>query len=130
MSKRFITHRGAVAALALAAAVPAALAADPVTLAKDDVQTTLAGKSMTYTSRTGVGGEVVIFFAAGGQTSVKFTGSPRASTGTWNVDDEGRYCIKIISGTTGDGCRHLLKTDTGYAFKTGRGEIVPINKIE
>lgn len=130
MPNRFLIPRDALAALVLATLVPGALAGDPVTLGKEDVHKALAGKSMTYPSRTGEGGGVVIFFATEGRMTVKFTGSPRISSGTWNVDDDGRYCIKIISGTASDGCRHLLKTDTGYAIKTGRGEIIPIDKME
>jgi hypothetical protein len=107
-------------------------AGDPVQLNKDETQQVLAGKSITYGARGGsvAGGSIVIFFAADGRMTLKMTNNARASSGTWSVDDDGRYCIKVTSGTASDGCRHLLKTDTGYAMKTGRGEIVPIDKVE
>src|SRR5918993_5025833 len=101
-----------------------ALAADPVILSKEETQRTLSGKSITYEARSGTSGALVIFFAPEGQMTMKLTNSPRVSSGTWSVDDQGRYCLKVISGTGSDGCRHLLKTDTGYAMKTGRGEII------
>ena len=126
----FMNARTALAALALVTAAPSALAADPVALSKDEVQAALSGKSITYASTTGAGGEIVIFFAADGRMTLKFTGSPRVSSGTWSVDDSGRYCLKFVSGTATDGCRQFLKTDTGYATKSGRGEIVPVNKME
>ena len=118
-------------ATALAAA-PLAHAGDPVQLTKEETHKALAGKSLTYEARgSGVaGGQIVIFFATEGRMTLKMSNSPRTSSGTWSVDDDGRYCIKIISGGASDGCRHLLKTDTGYAMKTGRGEIVPVDKME
>jgi len=105
-------------------------AADPVRLNKEETQQAISGKSITYDSRGGTSGATTIFFAAEGRMTMKVTNSPRTSSGTWSVDDEGRYCIKVISGTGADGCRHLLKTDTGYAIRTGRGDIIPIDKME
>ena len=105
-------------------------AGDPVRLNKEETQKTLSGKSITYDSRAGTSGATTIFFATEGRMTMKVTNSPRQSAGTWSVDDEGRYCIKVISGTGADGCRQLLKTDTGYALKTGRGDIIPIDKME
>jgi hypothetical protein len=107
-------------------------AGDPVPLTKEETQKALAGKSITYPARGGgtAGGSIVIFFAAEGRMTLKMTNSPRNSSGTWSVEDDGRYCIKVTSGTASDGCRHLLKTDTGYAMKTGGGEIVPVEKME
>jgi hypothetical protein len=105
-------------------------AGDPVRLNKEETQQALSGKSITYESRGSTVGSTVIFFAAEGRMTLKVTNSPRTSSGTWSVDDEGRYCIKVTSGTATDGCRHLLKTDTGYAIRTGRGDIVPVDKLE
>jgi hypothetical protein len=108
-----------------------AYAGDPVQLNKEEVQKALAGKSLTYAARgSAAGGQVVIFFAAEGRMTLKLSNGARMSSGTWSVDDDGRYCIKVISGNASDGCRHLLKTDTGYAMKTGGGEIVPVDKME
>ncbi len=123
------------ARLVVAAAIAVtslAHAGEPVQLNKEETRQALAGKSITYEARGGgtAGGSIVIFFAAEGRMTLKFTNSPKASSGTWSVDDDGRYCIKVISGTASDGCRYLLKTDTGYAMKTGRGDIVPVDKME
>jgi hypothetical protein len=108
-----------------------ACAGDPVQLSKEETQKALAGKSISYGARGGTsGGSVTIFFAADGRMTLKLSNNPRISSGTWSVDDDGRYCIKIVSGTASDGCRHLMKTDDGYAMKTGRGEIVPVDKME
>ncbi len=114
------------------AATSLAHAGDPVQLTKEETQKALAGKSITYPARGGgaAGGSVVIFFATEGRMTFKMTNSPRNSSGTWSVDDEGRYCIKVTSGTASDGCRHLYKTDTGYAMKTGGGEMLPVEKLE
>ena len=104
-------------------------AGEPVRLNKEETQQALSGKSITYESRGSTVGSTIIFFAAEGRMTMKVTNSPRVSSGTWSVDDEGRYCIKIISGTGTEGCRHLLKTDTGYAIRTGRGDIEPTEAV-
>jgi hypothetical protein len=120
-------------AVAMAIAITSlAHAGDPVPLNKEETQKALAGKSITYPARGGgaAGGSIVIFFATEGRMTLKMTTSPRTSSGTWSVEDDGRYCIKVTSGTASDGCRRLLKTDTGYAMKTGSGEIVPVDKME
>jgi hypothetical protein len=122
------------ARLAVATAIAAtslAHAGDPVPLNKEETQKALAGKSLSYASRGSVAGStVVIFFTPEGRMTVKFSNNPRTSSGTWSVEDDGRYCLKVTSGTFPDGCRRLLKTDTGYAMKTGSGEIVPVDKME
>lgn len=57
--------------------------------------------------------------------------SSRTSTGTWTVEDDGRYCIKIIKGTAADGCRYLMRTDTGFGIsESGRSAGLAIDKIE
>ena len=118
------------AAASVLIATSLAYAADPVRLNKEETQQALSGKSMTYDSRGSSSGATTIFFAPGGQMTMKLANSPRTSSGTWSVDDEGRYCIKVTSGTGSDGCRPLLKTDTGYALRTGRGDIITIDKLE
>ena len=58
------------------------------------------------------------------------TNSPRNSSGTWIVDDEGRYCIK---GHQPHRQRRLpapVQDRPGYAMKTGGGEMVPVEKLE
>jgi len=105
-------------------------AADPVRLNKEETQQALSGKSMTYDPRGSTSGAITIFFSADGRMTMKLANSPRTSAGTWNVDDDGRYCLKVISGTGSDGCRPLFKTDTGYALRTGRGDVITIDKLE
>jgi len=121
--------------LAVAMAIAAtslAHAGDPVQLTKEETQKALAGKSITYPAHGdgAAGGSPVIFFAVEGRMTFKMTNSPRNSSGTWNVDDDRRACIKVTSGTAGDGCRHLDKTDTDYAMTTGGGDILPVDKLE
>ncbi len=103
-------------------------AGEPVALDKEEAQKALTGKSITYASSTS--GSIVIFFAADGRMTLKVTNNPRSSSGTWSIDDEGRFCIKVTSGTASGGCRHLFKTDTGYALKTGSGEFVPVERLQ
>ena len=52
----------------------------------------------------------------------------KSSSGTWTVEDNGRFCIKIISGTAVDQCRSLYKTDAGYSLSApARGaDLVPV----
>lgn len=127
--------RFAPSVLAVAAAIaatPLAHAGDPVQLNKEETQKALSGKSLFYELRGGslAGGQLVIFFSSDGRMTMKASSSSRGSSGTWSVDDDGKYCLKVISGTGSDGCRHLLKTDTGYALKTERGTIIPVDKLE
>ena len=117
-----------VLATAVAATMSLAHAGDPVPLDKEETQKALAGKTISYAARGSsvTGGSITIFFANEGRMTMKFSNNARTSSGTWSVEDDGRYCLKVTSGTATDGCRRLLKTDTGYAIKTGGGEIVPV----
>jgi hypothetical protein len=109
-------------------AAPLAHASDPVKLTKEETQQALSGKSITYSAR---GTTVTSIFAPDGKLTVRPMSAARLSTGTWTVDDEGRFCVKIISGTAGDSCRHLVKTDTGYAMTTAQGGgMIVIEKME
>jgi hypothetical protein len=111
------------------AATSLAYAADPVTLTKEETQQALSGKSITYGGRSGT--TAMTYFSPDGKVTVRTMTSSRVSSGTWTVDDEGRFCVRIISGTAGDYCRHLMKTDTGYAMSTSRGGgMIPIEKME
>jgi hypothetical protein len=123
--RRFVLHG---LAATLVAATSVARAADPVKLTKEETQQALSGKSITYTAR---GTTVTSIFGPDGKLTVRPLSAARLSTGTWTVDDEGRFCVKIISGTAGDSCRHLVKTDTGYAMTTAQGGgMIVIEKME
>lgn len=119
-------HRSLVAA---AAALVAGLAqaGDPVRLDKAELERVLGGKSISYNNING--SAVIVSFEKDGRASYK-PGGGRASTGTWTAGDDGRYCIKIISGTTQDHCRRVMKTDTGYVLGGANGELIPINGLD
>ena len=109
-------------------AAPLAHAADPVKLTKEETQQTLSGKSLTYKGREGA---ILTYFSADGNVTHRTFTSSRTSTGTWTVEDDGRYCIKIIKGTAPDGCRYLMRTDTGSGIsESGRSAGLAIDKIE
>ncbi|MGZ8260653.1 MAG: hypothetical protein ACXWUL_08900 [Caldimonas sp.] len=106
----------------------AAIAGDPVKIAKADLEKALPGKTLNYTNING--SSAIVSFFADGRATYK-TGTLKASTGTWTVEDNGRYCIKITSGTVSDHCRHVWKTDSGYALGTSKGEnLVPVSGFE
>ncbi len=107
---------------------PLAQGADPVKLSKDETQQTLSGKSITYKGREGA---VQAYFAADGNVSLRTFTSSRTSTGTWTVEDDGRFCIKVSKGTANDSCRFLMRTDTGFGMSdSGRSAGLAIDKIE
>ena len=97
------------------AATSLAYAADPVRLTKEETQQALSGKSITYGNRNG--NQVLTYFGPDGRLTQRSLTTSRSSAGTWTVEDDGRFCVKIISGTGADACRHLLRTDTGYAMR-------------
>jgi hypothetical protein len=110
-------------------AAPLAHATDPVRLSKEETQQALSGKSMTYGGRSGA--QIMTFFSADGKVTQRTLTSSRTSSGTWTVEDDGRFCLKIISGTGSDACRHLLRTDTGFAMSTAQGGgTITIDKLE
>lgn len=114
-------------ALLVALVAPPSHAADPVRLTKDETQQALSGKSMNY---GGKGGRpIVTFFAANGNVTQR-AGNAEPSTGTWNVEDDGRFCIKIIKGRFPDVCRHVLRTDAGLALSDAKGNLIPIEGME
>ena len=106
---------------------PLAHAADPVRLTKDETQQALSGKTMNYGGKEGR--PIRIFFAANGNVSQR-TGNADPSTGNWTVEDDGRYCIKIIKGKFPDVCRHVLRTDAGLVLSDSKGNLIPIDGIE
>ncbi len=109
-------------------AAPPAHAADPVKLTKEETQQTLSGKSVTYKGREGA---ILTYFSADGNVTHRTFTSSRTSSGTWTVEDDGRYCIKITKGTAPDVCRYLMRTDAGYGIsESGRSAGLAIDKIE
>jgi hypothetical protein len=116
--------------VAAAAALVAgtALAGDPVKVEKADLEKALPGKTLSYMNVNGSAASVSFF--ADGRANYK-TSTSRGSTGTWSVEESGRYCIKITSGAHNDHCRHVWKTDAGYALGNGKGEnLTPVSGFE
>ncbi len=114
-----------VAAAALVAGL--AHAGEPAKLDKADLEKLLAGKSISYSN---VNASVAIVnFDKDGRATYK-TGNSKASIGTWQAGDDGRYCIKITSGTVQDHCRRVWKTDSGYALSNANGELIPVSGLD
>jgi hypothetical protein len=114
--------------LAAAAALVAGLAqaGDAVKLEKAELEKLLPGKSISYSNINGA--SAIVTFEKDGSVTYK-TGNSKPSLGTWQVEDDGRYCIKITSGKVRDHCRRVLKTDTGYALSDANGELIPISGL-
>ena len=107
---------------------PLAHGADAVKLTKEETQQTLSGKSITYKGREGA---IQTYFAADGNVTHRSFTNSRTSTGTWTVEDDGRFCIKIVKGTGADSCRFLMRTDTGFGMSdSGRSAGLAIDKID
>ncbi|NUZ05784.1 DUF995 domain-containing protein [Piscinibacter koreensis] len=120
--------RSIVAMLGWAVLAGVAHAADPMKVAKGDLEQLLPGKTLSYRNVNGVG--AVVYFEPGGRATYR-TGNAREATGTWTVEGDGRYCIKITSGRTQDHCRHVWKTDSGYATGNGKGEdLQPLSGLD
>jgi len=104
-----------------------AQAGEPAKLDKADLEKALTGKSMNYANINGSSATVI--FEKEGRVTYK-TGNSKASVGTWQAGEDGRYCIKITSGKADDHCRRLWKTDTGYALGSSSGELVPVSGLD
>ena len=122
-------HHARSAALIAAAAAFACLAeaGEPAKLDKADLEKVLAGKSINYTNVNG--SAAIVFFEKDGRATYK-TGNSRPSVGTWQAGEDGRYCIKITSGTVQDHCRRVWKTDTGHALGGPGGELIPVSGLD
>lgn len=119
--------RSICAITACAAFAGIAHAGDPVNLGKADLEKLLAGKSISYTNINAT--SVIVTFENDGRATYR-SGNSKASVGTWQANDEGRYCIKIASGIAQDHCRRVWKTDTGYALGGANGELVPVGGLD
>jgi hypothetical protein len=117
------------ASLAILAALTAtaAVAADPVRLAKDDVEKLLPGRTLTYTNPNGTA--VLVAFLADGRATYK-QGGGREALGAWTVGDDGRYCIKFTTGNVQDHCRTLWKTDAGMRLRSATNEFLPVGGLD
>jgi hypothetical protein len=116
-------------ALAAALVASAAHAAEPVKVEKADLEKLLAGKTINYANVNG--SAAIVVFGADGRVTYRAGAGGRTSTGTWAAEDGGRYCVKIASGTASDHCRHVWKTDAGYALGTAKGEnLVPVSGLD
>lgn len=120
-------HTIAACAAAMAFAV-SAQAGEPTKLSKEELEKVLTGKTINYTNVNG--SSAIVTFEADGRATYKGGGNSKASIGTWQAGDDGRYCIKITSGKADDHCRRVLKTDTGYSLRTGNGELLPVSGLE
>lgn len=117
----------AVAALLTALTLTGVQAADPVRLGKDEVEKLLPGKTLNYANVNG--SSAVVVFGVDGRASYK-TGGTRESIGTWSIQDDGRYCIKITTGSAQDHCRFLWRTDAGLRLRNTSGEFVPVSGLD
>ena len=114
-------------AVALAAVVTSvAHAGEPARLDKAEVEKALSGKTMNYSNING--SAAILNFEKDGRLTYK-TGNSKAAVGTWEARDDGRYCIKMTTGSVPDHCRGLWKTDTGYAIGSSTGELIPVGGL-
>ena len=118
--------RSALLIAACAAFAGLAGAGEPAKLDKADLEKALAGKSISYTNING--SAAIVHFEKDGRATYR-TGNSKTSVGTWQAGEDGRYCIKITSGSAQDHCRRVWKTDTGYALGGANGELIPISGL-
>ncbi len=102
-------------------------AGDPVKLKKVDLENLLSGKSISYPNVNGTA--VIVSFEKDGRVTYR-SANNKESVGTWQAGDDGRYCIKIASGSVQDHCRRVWKTDTGYALGGSGGELIPVSGLD
>lgn len=121
---RFAVLLTPVLVMSLAQAQPAAVVRDleglsPVTLSKEELQALLPNAKMSRTVASG--NEHIWTNEPGGKFVTSTTnrargGKPTSVAGTWQISDDGRYCILIEWRTvdTEEWCRFLIKTTDGY----------------
>jgi hypothetical protein len=114
-------------ALSFCAATFAVLADDAAPMAKDDVMTTLSGKTMAFKRPDGQ--MVSWYFAEGGNFILRTPDS--TGNGTWNVKDDGQFCVNLRQMGAASGCRSLFKTESGYSYSTSDTKVMrPIESIK
>jgi hypothetical protein len=104
--------RAAVAAIALFSADT--FAADATKMPKDEVGSTVAGKTLVYTAANGA--VLRVYYSADGHLTGTGSGvgARTQSSGAWTVDEEGRLCQKIRQGPMVDRCFFLMRADGAY----------------
>jgi hypothetical protein len=96
----------------------------PKTLSKAEVTELLTGAKMSRVSGRGnvhywtndPGGKFVISSDNRGAGAVGVQGRTTTSPGTWQISDDGRYCVLIEwkGVPTEEWCRFILQTSDGY----------------
>ena len=90
---------------------PPAKAADPVPVAKAEVQQLVTGKVLTVQFVD----PLRLTLAKDGKMEAFGTASAIRSVGTWNVDDGGRLCLTSPSPVV-TGCRAVLRGERGLGL--------------
>jgi hypothetical protein len=102
---------GSAALVALVFALPAAHATDPVPVGKAEVQQLVTGKVLTVQFVD----PLRLTLARDGKVDAFGTASAIRAVGTWDVDDQGRLCMKSPSPVL-SGCRSILRGDRGLGM--------------
>ena len=127
--------------MSLAQAQPAAVVRDleglsPVTLTKEELQALMPNAKISRTVANGnqhlwtnePGGKFIV-----STTNQARGGKPTSTQGTWQISDDGRFCVLIEWRTveTEDGCRFVSKTTDGYyATKSARAGTEKVYKLD
>jgi len=95
-------------------------------LAAEEVKTTLSGATLRYDFADA---ETQVRLKADGSLDgvakrrVGSTGGGRAFSGTWNVTDEGRWCVEVQTFGQGSGggaiCRDVFRLEDKYFYAVG-----------
>ena len=105
------TILGPAALAAVFFTLPAARAADPVPVGKVEVQQLVSGKVLTVQFAD----PLRLTLAKDGKVDAFGTASAIRAIGTWDVDDQGRLCMKSPSPVLA-GCRSMLRGDRGLGM--------------
>ena len=138
---RFAVLWPAVLFMSLAQAQPAAVVRDlealsPVTLTKEQLQALMPNAKI---SRTVANGNQHIWTNEPGHkfiistTNMARGGKPTSTSGTWQISNDGRFCVLIEWRTveTEDWCRFVIKTTDGYyATKSARAGTEKVYKLD
>jgi Protein of unknown function (DUF995) len=111
-------------------------ALSPVTLTKDELQALLPNAKMGRTAANG--NEHLWTNETGGRFIISTNnrarmGKPTTAPGTWQISDDGRYCVLIEwrGVDTEEWCRFIVKTSDGYyaarSTKTGTEKVYKLD---
>jgi hypothetical protein len=125
----------------LAHADPAAVVRDletlsPVTLTRDELQALLPNAKMGRIATNG--NEHLWTNESGGKFIISTTnrarmGKPTTAPGTWQISEDGRYCVLIEwrGVDTEEWCRFVIKTSDGYyATKSNKTGTEKVYKLD